>query len=49
MSHAGVRHSLEFSDATELVIRLRAHAFANDALLAAVASDVVNRRVRFEP
>ena len=31
----------------QALIRLRAHAFANDALLANVAEDVVRRRVRF--
>lgn len=31
----------------QALIRLRAHAFANDALLANVAEDVVRRRLRF--
>jgi len=33
---------------TEALIRLRGYAFANDRTLAAVARDVVTRRVRFE-
>jgi hypothetical protein len=32
----------------EALIRLRAHAFANDRLLADVAEEVVSRRLRFE-
>ena len=31
----------------EALLRLRAHAFANDRPMAAVAADVVNRRLRF--
>jgi hypothetical protein len=32
----------------EALIRLRAHAFANDRPLAELAGDVVDRRVRFD-
>jgi hypothetical protein len=31
------------------LVRLRAHAFANDQLLVDVARDVVDRKLRFEP
>jgi hypothetical protein len=33
----------------EALLRLRAHAFANDRPLTALARDVVERRVRFDP
>ena len=33
----------------EALVRLRAYAFANERLLADVAGDVVNRRLRFDP
>jgi AmiR/NasT family two-component response regulator len=34
---------------TEAYVRLRAHAYANDRRLSAVARDVVRRRLRFDP
>jgi hypothetical protein len=33
----------------EALVRLRAHAFAHDRPLGAVAADVVARRLRFSP
>jgi AmiR/NasT family two-component response regulator len=34
---------------TEALIRLRAYSFANDRPIAAIAEDVVARRLRFDP
>jgi GAF domain-containing protein len=36
-------------DVADALVRLRAHAFANDRPLAEVAADVVGRRLRFAP
>jgi hypothetical protein len=34
---------------TDALLRLRAHAFSTDRLVVDVATDVVNRRLRFDP
>ncbi len=43
---AGIVSVQEDISVTEALIRLRAHAFSNDRLLAAVAEDVIARRLR---
>ena len=45
---AGILSAQRGISVTEALIRLRAHAFSSDRLLADVAQDVIARRLRLE-